>query len=60
MGIVYVLGIYDCDYCKGYHIIDVFNNKRDAEERKKKLELIDKNIYGFEVNSYFIREYDVI
>ena len=62
MSIVYVLSIGDCgdcDDCGGYHIIDIFKNKSDAEEKKKKLELSDKNTYGFEVSSYSLEEYEL-
>ena len=60
MTVVYVLSNRNCDDCKGYHIVDIFENKNDAEERKKNLELVDKEIYGFEVSSYFLKGYEVL
>ena len=30
-----------------------------SEEKKKKLELSDKNTYGFEVSSYSLEEYEL-
>ena len=59
MNIVYVLRFYDCDDCDGYHILYIFSNRSDAEKAKKELELRDEKIYGFEVNSYSLKEYIV-